>query len=509
MAGGLLTGCSDRPSTADSSQKRPNILLISVDDMGYSDLGCYGSEINTPNIDQLARNGMRFRNFYNTAKCFPSRAALLTGVYAQDCGYHQTFTHPIRNAVTLGEVLRSTGYGTYWSGKHHGLENPYDRGFDRYYGLKDGAANHFNPGLQRPGEPAPARKRADRSWAIDDSVMNPYTPPQKDFYSTDYYTNYALQYLDESKEHDKPFFIYLAYTAPHDPLMAWPEDIRKYEGKYTAGYEEIRQARYEKQLAMGLLDESHTLSRPDFVPWDSLSTREQAYEARVMEVYAAMIDRLDQNIGRIMERLDSLNYTENTLILFVSDNGASREVVQLNDDDDNAPIGSMARWVSLGENWANVSNTPFRYYKNHSYEGGINTPLIASWPGHIAPHSFTSYPGHFIDVMATLVEVAGSSYPENFRGEVITPLRGESLVPVFTANDPSVNGRQNPLFWEWRGSQAMRLGNWKIVRNSRNTDWHLYDLENDPTEINDLSRENDAIIHRMDSMYHAWYTNYY
>ncbi len=495
-----LGGCSPKKSPT------PNIILISFDDLGWSDLGCYGSEISTPNIDSLAYNGLRFTSFYNTAKCFPSRACLITGVYAQDCGYHQTFTNPISQAVTLGEVLRAAGYSTYWSGKHHGLENPYDRGFDRYFGLKDGASNHFNPGRQRVGEPKPAQKKNDREWGIDSVIHQPYTPTEKDFYSTDYFTNYAIKYLDRSKESHQPFFLYLAYTAPHDPLMAWPEDIKKYHGMYDQGYEHVRRHRYGKQMKMGLIDSTFKLSAPAYTPWDSLSIEQRTFEAQKMEVYAAMIDRIDQNIGRLLRHLSDIGLADNTLIMLVSDNGASAEVVDLSTDNDLAPIGSMGRWVSLGENWANVANTPFRYYKNHSFEGGVNTPAIVYWPGVIEPNSITRYPGHFIDIMATLVELSGANYPEVHNNASVTSIRGKSLLPVFAK---ARTERDGPLFWEWRGGQAMRLNQWKIVRNRPDEPWQLYRILEDPTEIDDMAHGYEDLVHRLDSLYYSWYSKYY
>ncbi|MFD2790032.1 arylsulfatase [Arenibacter sp. H213] len=484
---------------------RPNIILISVDDMGWSDLGCYGGEISTPNIDKLAINGMRFRSFYNAGKCFPSRAALLTGVYAQDCGYDKTHTNPIRNAVTLGEVLQDAGYATYFSGKHHGIDNPYNRGFQRFYGLIDGAFNHFNPGKQREGEPKPAQKRNDRQWGIDSTIFKPYTPKERDFYSTDYFTNYALDYMEESKMKNEPFFLYLSYTAPHDPLMAWPEDIAKYKGKYDLGYGYIRQQRFEKQKSLGLLDNMITLPEPTHKNWDSLSPIEQEYEASVMEVYAAMVDRIDQNIGRLLAKLDKIGAAENTIILFVSDNGASAEIVDLENDDNSAPLGAMARWTSLRKDWANVANTPFRLYKNHNYEGGINSPLIAYWPNKIKPNTFTNYPGHFIDFMSTFLELSGASYPDVYNGEKITPLRGKSLVAVF--KNPDMD-REGPLFWEWRGSQAVRLNNWKIVRNGKNSQWDLYNMTNDPTEIQNLAEEKKEKVLELDRIYTEWIIKY-
>ena len=484
--------------------ERPHVILISVDDMGWSDLGCYGSEINTPNLDSLAFNGIRFTQFYNTSKCFPSRASLLTGVYAQDCGYDQTFSDPIRHAVTLGEVLGEAGYSTYWSGKHHGSENPINRGFDRYYGLNDGACNHFNPGNQRPGEPAPARKRDNRKWAIDHEIIQPYTPPS-DFYTTDYFTDYAIDFLKEGQLLEQPVFLYLAYTAPHDPIMAWPEDISKYKGVYDLGYEHIRRKRFAKQQSMGLVDKTYSLSEPTFPQWESLTDSIQQYESKVMQVYAAMIDRLDQNIGRLLGTLRELNMAENTLIMFVSDNGASAEMVRLKDDDDTAEIGTLSRWISLGSNWANVSNTPFRYFKNYPYEGGINTPLIAYWPKAIESSGISQFPGHFIDFMATVVEVADATYPKSYNEQPITPMRGESLVPAFNSDRIE---REKPLFFQWRKGQAMREGPFKIVRNNNEDPWAMYNLQVDPTETMDISQEDPARLNSMSTAFEEWLSQY-
>jgi arylsulfatase A-like enzyme len=499
----LVLSCTGRKIPVHQA---PNIILICADDMGWSDLGCYGSEIRTPNLDMLASQGMRFTSFYNTSKCFPSRACLLTGVYAQQSGYHQTYTHPLLNSVTLGEVLRQAGYRTLWSGKHHGLENPYYRGFDRYYGLKEGACNHFNPGLQREGEPAPANKGRPRPWCFDSLMLTPYTPAEKDFYTTDYFTKYAIGWLEEYEDESRPFFLYLAFTAPHDPLMAWPEDIDRYRGKYDAGYEEIRMQRYEKQLEMGLIDSSCRLSEPTYRPWAELSDDIRREEAGKMEVYAAMIDRLDQNIGLLLKTLEETGKRRNTLIMFVSDNGASAEMVRLDTDDDNAEMGSMARWISLGGDWANVCNTPFRYYKNNSFEGGIKTPLIACWPGRIKAGSLSTFPGHFIDFMPTLVEIAGTSYPETHIGEPVTPMQGQSLIPAFEGRKTQ---RTGPLFWAWSKGQAMRKENWKIVKLALDQDWEVYNLEEDPSETVNLAPQNPAFLAEFDSLYQIWHSSYY
>ncbi len=426
-------------------------------------------------------------------------------MYAQQCGYGKSWGNPIRNAVTLGEVLREAGYRTLWSGKHHGLENPIYLGFDRYYGLKSGGCNYFNPGNQRSGEAHPARKgkpgnKRTRPWCIDSFMYKPYTPEARDFYTTDYFTNYALDWLEEYKDEDKPFFLYLAYTAPHDPLMAWPEDIEKYKDRYDAGYEKIRRQRYQKQLEIGLIDSTFKLSDPAYRDWSSLSVQEKMDEARKMEVYAAMIDRLDQNIGRILKKLEENGDDQNTLILFVSDNGASAEVVNLVDDF--GEIGTLTRWTSLGQDWANVSNTPFRYYKNYSYEGGINTPLIAYWPGVIEPDRISKFPGHFIDFMPTFIEITEAQYPTTYNGEKIIPFQGESLLSVFLGQKEN---RMGALYWKWQDGKALWKNGWKIVKEELDNPWDLYNLENDPTETVNLSGEYPLKVNELDSLFNLWY----
>ncbi len=479
-----------------ASAEPPNIVLILADDLGYSDIGCFGSEINTPNLDRLAENGMRFTEVYNTSKCFPSRACLLTGAYAQQVNMSRR-PAIIENAMTLGEMLKQAGYYTMWSGKHHSTENPINRGFDHYYGLLDGACNHFNPGEQRPGEGEPAQKRPDRTWCIDEQVYSPFTPQAKDFYTTDYFTNYALQWLDEPQIDEKPFFLYLAYTAPHDPLMAWPEDIAKYEGKYSNGFAKVRQQRFQKQKAMGLIGEDYTLPEAQHQDWESLSPEEKAREERKMEVYAAMIDRMDQNIGRVLDKIKELGKEENTLVIFVSDNGASAEVVNI---DGSGEIGSLTRWTSLGPDWANVGNTPLRYFKNYSYEGGIRTPMVAYWPAVITTRGiFNETPLHFIDFMATFASLAGVDYPETYEEKEIVPLQGEDFSPLFAGQSIS---RDEPLYWQWAKGRAVRDDDWKLV--SWNNKWELYNLENDPTETNNLIEENQEKAIALQEAYETW-----
>jgi arylsulfatase A-like enzyme len=476
------------------ADERPNIVLILADDMGFSDLGCYGSEIETPYLDSLAAKGLRFTQFYNTSKCFPSRACLLNGVYAQQSGMHRK-PGKMKQAVTLAEVLRGAGYRTLMTGKHHGTENPYERGFDRYFGLRDGACNYFNPGKQRDGEGVPAQKNPRRAWCIDHVTYTPYTPPEKDFYTTDYFTKAALGYLDEYREETKPFFLYLSYNAPHDPLQAWPDDIAKYRGKYREGYAKARAARWAKQREMGLFSEDVILSEPEFSDWSAMTEAEQDTEDLRMATYAAMIDRLDQNIGRILAKLSELGKRENTIILFASDNGGSSEVVERGD----GPIGSMTRWASLKGDWANVSNTPFRKYKNYSMEGGVTTPMIVSWPNHIAlPGGIERTPGHLIDIMATFVDVAAANYPTIWKDQPVVPMQGVSLRALFEGEALA----ERPIYFDWRKGKAIRLGDWKLVTHGG--PWELYDLETDRTERHDVSASYLGVTSLLTEKWEAW-----
>jgi arylsulfatase len=482
-----------------SNENRPNILFILADDLGWSDLGSYGSEVSTPHLDALAAKGIRFAQFHNSAKSFPSRANLLTGLYAQQVGYHRYFKGPMKNSITLGEYLQSAGYLTMWSGKHHGAETPRTRGFNHYFGLKDGSSNHFNPGNQRPNEEVPIHKR-DRIWAIEDHEMMQYTPESMDFYTTDYFTKYALNWLDKYEHSTQPFFLYMAYTSPHDPLMAWVEDIEKYRGKYLEGYEAIRQRRFERQKEIGIIDERFKLSEATYQDWDKLTPAQRREEDLKMAVYAAMIDNLDYNIGLIINKLKEQGKYENTIIMFSSDNGASGEVVT--ERASYGPIGSISNWASLGPDWANVANTPLREMKNSSFQGGICVPFIVSWEKGLKNGGRRSdFVGHFIDIMPTFVDIAGVPYPENFNGRSILPYEGRSLLPIIK-NENIV--RQEPLFWEWLENQAAREGKWKIVRERISDNWALFDMENDPSETNNLAAENPQIVQRLDTLFREW-----
>ncbi|MDX1563844.1 MAG: arylsulfatase [Phycisphaeraceae bacterium] len=491
----LLVSTAVEPA-AEAKDPRPNIILILADDMGFSDLGCYGGEIATPNLDRLAADGLRFTQAYNTSKCFTTRASLLTGCYHHQVGMARR-PGKLQHAVTIGHVLRAAGYRTLWSGKHHGTQNPVALGFDRYYGLRDGACNFFNPGRRRDGEPQPAQKRKNRAWCIDDKTYRPYTPPEG-FYTTDYFTKYALQWLDRYEKEDKPYLLYLAYTAPHDPLQAWPEDIVKYKGRYDTGWEAVRQARYARQKKMGLWTGNAPLSKRESGDWSDLSADARAEEARRMEVYAAMIECMDRNIGRVLDKVKAQGELDNTLVLFASDNGGSSEVVRIG----KGKIGAMDRWASVKGRWANVSNTPFRKYKNFSREGGICTPLVVHWPKGIAAPagSFVRTPVHFIDFMATFIDVANGKYPTEHNGRKIVPLQGVSFRPLLSG-DPL--HRENPLFWQWSHGRAIRDGKWKGIHQGKG--WELYNLADDRTETNDLADRYPGVTERLSRRWEAWY----
>ena len=496
-------------------ESRPNVIFILVDDMGYSDIGCYGGEVKTPNIDRLAHEGLRFSNAYNTSKCFPSRACLLTGVYAQQCGMSRKSSGGIQHAMTLAELLKTTGYRTLAVGKHHSNKSLYDRGFDRFYGFHYGAgkscANHFNPGKQREGEGKPARKPGEtRAFCFDKKMLPMYTPKEKDWYTTDYFTKWALDFLDEYKDEDKPYFLYVSYTAPHDPLHAWPEDIAKYDGVYDVGYEVIRKARHERQKKLGLLGHDIRLSPSTHRDWDSLSDKKKFDQIRRMQVYAAMIDRVDQNVGKILEKVKELGEEDNTLILFASDNGSSSADVNVGDGE----VGTLTRWSSLQKDWANVSNAPFRYWKDFSYEGGICTPLIARWPKVITKKGSISRKAvHLIDVMPTVQQITGAAYPHSFKGQPVVPMQGESFLPALQGK--AMPDRSMPLFWEWKNGAAIRQGKYKLVtrtfdrKTGRARQWELYDLSIDPTELDDLASQRPEFCQQLVQRWNDWYTASY
>ena len=472
----------------------PNLILIMVDDMGYSDIGCYGGEVDTPNIDMLAENGLRFTQFYNTAKCHTTRAELLTGNYAYHIG-----DQSMEYGATFGEVLRTVGYRTLMAGKWHQNPLPTTRGFDRYYGLADGCCNFFNPGLEpREGEGPPGRKGKTRvrRWAIEDKVIMGYTNPDPKFYTTDAFTTYAIERLEEYQGEDKPFLLYLPYTAPHYPLHAWPEDIAKYRGKYRAGWDVIREQRFKRMKELGIIGENHKLTPRESKAWDELSDKEKDAEDLKMAVYCAMIDRVDQNLGRLFAKVKELGEWDNTLIMFLTDNGACPEQPNTTPDIPPGPVESY-RTVSVG--WANASNTPYRKFKSTDYEGGTRTPFIAHWPDVIKPGTMTGQVGHIIDISATFRDITGAEYPKEINGKKTKPPVGLSLLPVFQGKEREPH---TEIYWRFSKANAIRQGDLKAIRAGKS--WELYDLKTDPTETNNLAPEQPEKARELAEMWEQW-----
>lgn len=479
-----------------SSSSRPNIIVIMADDMGFSDIGCYGSEIQTPNIDKLASSGVRFTQFYNCARCCPSRASLLTGLdnhaagvgdMIDDLGPANYEGYLNNHCVTIAEALRSTGYHALMVGKWHVGEHqghwPIDRGFERYFGLISGACNYF-------------RLDPGRQMALENK---PYVPDSKGFYMTDAFTDHAVNLLDDYGRREDPYFLYLAYTAPHWPLQAHPDDIAKYKGTYDKGWDQLRAERHQRQIDMGLAEAGWELTaRNSTVPaWDD--AKNKAELERRMEVYAAQIDRMDQGIGRVLQKVHDLGQEENTLILFLADNGACHEVVERGKP--GAVTGTPDSFASYGRGWANASNTPFRLYKHWVHEGGIAAPLIARWPRQIKRHGeFFREPAHISDIMPTVMELAEGTYPHTFRGNSILPMAGKSLVPIFRGAAWSGHG---PMYWEHEGNRAVRHGKWKLVSRYPNK-WELYDMKADRSEIYDLAPKEPERLKEMTALYDAW-----
>ncbi len=472
---------------------QPNIVLILADDMGYSDLGCYGGEIKTPNLDRLAKNGIRYTQAYNTSKCWTTRISLLTGLY------HHRSDRNFTNTALIGEILKPAGYRTLWSGKHHAGFNPYDRGFDHFSGFLGGAINFWNPGDQaRKGEEEPGW-RAVYTWAFDDQLIKPYTPG-KDFFATDAISDWSLGWLDEKEKVTDPFFLFLSYNAPHWPLHAHPEDIAKYDGIYDKGYEFIRKARYRRQLKMGLFErEVAPLSNPEHEEWKYLSDQEKEEEALRMQIHAAMVDRMDQNIGRLLQKLEELRKLKNTLIIFLVDNGASHERPSKKVWDPEAEWGSVGSFEAIGQSWANAINSPFKKWKVQGMEGGICTPMIAHWPEGIKLpiNTISRSPCHLIDFVPTFMELAGeeAKYPSELPG-----LDGISIVPTFSGKQLI---RTNPLFFQYGSWQAIRENQWKLVQRKQEP-WQLYDLDQDRTETRDLAGESSERVKNMKKSWDGW-----
>lgn len=539
----LLMGCG----VLQAAPNQPNIIIIMADDVGYSDIGCYGGEINTPNLDALAANGVRFTQFYNTARCCPTRAALLTGLYSHQAGIGHMMDDRIavagkayagelsKQSVTIAEVLRSSGYSTYMVGKWHvtkvvAPQNesdkhnwPLQRGFDRFYGTIHGAGSFFDP----------------NTLTRDNKFISPFADSEyqpKEFYYTDAINDHAVRFVNEHAKSspDKPFFMYMAHTAAHWPMHAKEQDIQKYRGKYDDGYTPIRKARIEKMKQLGLLDPSWGISQ-EAGKWATVENK--AWESRCMEVFAAMLDSMDQGIGRLVKSLKENQQFENTLILYLQDNGGCAEGMGRNgpyvarqehptlknlpadylqpdmipkQTRDGFPMrqgngvmpGGADTYIGYGASWANVSNTPFREYKHWEHEGGISSPLIAHWPKGIVEKrgKLAKEPSHLIDLMATCVDVGSAKYPTRFREDLIQPMEGISLVPAMLGKPLE---RPQPLFWEHEGNRAIRIGTWKLVSKHPN-DWELYDMGADRTELNNLAAAQPERVREMSALWEAW-----
>jgi arylsulfatase len=502
---GVFLFATTLPAAAQDA--RPNIVVILVDDMGWSDLGCYGSEISTPNLDRLARNGVRFTQFYNTARCCPTRSSLLTGLYPHQAGVgHMTEErkgpdgktlpgysgHLNDRCVTIAEALKAAGYFTAMAGKWHVGHNygviPTKRGFDRALHAAAGGF-YFNDSPRT--EIFLDGKNLGRT---DD-------PLPKQWYSTDLWTDYGLKFVDDARAARRPFFLYVAHNAPHFPLQAPAEEIAQWRGKFKAGWDKLREARHQRQIAMGLVDKSWPLSpRLDVVPaWESLSPEEQDRYDHIMAIYAAVVHHMDAAVGRLIDGLKQRDALDNTLVLFMSDNGGNAEAGVPGRITGENP-GDAKSDVFVGQCWATLNNTPFVRYKHFTDEGGISTPLIAHWPKGISTArngKLESQPGHVIDVMATCLDVAGANYPKEFGGKPITPLEGASLRPAFEGKDIA---RKRPLFWEHEGNRAVREGQWKLVA-LEGKPWRLFDLNADRTEQHDLA---EAQPDRVKALASAW-----
>ena len=480
---------------------KPNIVVILVDDMGFSDIGCYGSEIPTPNLDKLAAGGLRFTQFYNTGRCCPTRAALLTGLYSHQAGVgHMTEDQGAPgyrgrlndSCVTLAQVLKPAGYFTAMTGKWHvGQEHgvtPANRGFDRSLNAPAG-------GFYQPDHPRAKLFLNGKAIANDDSRLPGH------WYTTDLWTDFGLKFIDEAREAKKPFFLYLAYNAPHFPLQAPAEDIAKFRGKYKLGWGMLRAQRYARQKEMGLIDPAWALSprAPAVREWDQVLPQRQDRFDHIMAVYAACVYHMDLAVGRLVDGLKQRGVLDNTLILFMSDNGGNAESGPAGRTEGD-PTQGTSTWY-CGQSWANLENTPFRRFKHHNHEGGIATPLIVHWPAVVqGKGEFRTQVGHVIDVMPTLVEVGGAKYPTEVNGKAIVPMEGRSLVPAFS-NKPVV---RDSIFWEHEGNAAVRKGDWKLVRFGRNAAWELYDMSKDRTELHDLAETEPVRAKEMAEQWEAW-----
>ena len=503
------------PAAGQPAHGRTNVVVILVDDMGWSDIGPYGSEIPTPHLNALAANGLRFTQFYSTPRCSPSRASLLTGLYPHQAGMGH-LDNVIREgssgttgrlndrSVTIAEVLREAGYFTAMAGKWHlGQQNgspPWERGFDRVLNIRAGGIFFPNQNFLGGDE---LTRRGQEPLYLDGQPI-PRDSPQlgQNWYTTFLWTDFALKFVDEAKKANKPFFLYIPHNAPHFPLMAPAELIAKYRGKYKAGWDKLRAERYRRQIAMGVIDAGWPLSprEADSPAWDLLPVAARDRFDHLMAVYAAMIEAIDTSVGTLVKGLQARGALDDTLILFLSDNGGNAESGPDGRIEGDPPGGPNSN-LYLGMNWAALTTTPFRRFKHFTHEGGIATPFIAHWPRGIRGRNRLDHrPGHLVDLMATIVDVTGARYPREFKGKTIQPMEGVSLRPAFTGGRIT---RTQPIFWEHEGNRAVRSGKWKLV--SRYPDgWELYDMTADRVEHNELARRHPDVVRKLASDWEAW-----
>ncbi|MEO7717041.1 MAG: arylsulfatase [Capsulimonas sp.] len=498
------------PSQA-APEKKPNIVVILVDDMGYSDIGCYGGEIKTPNLDKLAGEGVRFTQFHNTARCCPSRAALLTGLYPHQAGVgHMTDEQDDADGkplpgysgrlndrcVTIPEALHGAGYFTAMTGKWHVGQNygvtPWGRGFDRTLTCAQG-------GFYFPGTPV-----GGPLYLNGKNIGRTGAPLPATWYSTDLWTDYGLKFIDEARTAHKPFFLYLAHNAPHFALQAPAADIARWRGKFKAGWDKLREARYKRQIQMGLIDKSWPLSPrlPEVPAWDSLTPAQQDRYDHIMAIYAAVVEHMDKSVGTLIAGLKQRGELDNTLILFMSDNGGNAES-GVQGRLEGANPGGPKSTVFVGQAWATLNNTPFVRYKHYTDEGGVATPLIAHWPNGIPKARdgrLETQPGHVIDIMATCLDVAGAAYPKTFHDHAITPIEGVSLRPAFAGKTIQ---RTQPIFWEHEGNRAVLASPWKLVAVDGKP-WRLYNTAADRTEQHDLAGAQPDRVKLLATQWDAW-----
>ena len=523
----VLSSCNNEKSVLTEKNENPNIIVIMVDDMGFSDISSYGGEINTPNIDNLASNGLKFTQFYNAGRCCPSRASLLTGMYAHKTGLGymtaQDYGKPGYRAdmnnecITIAEALKQNGYGTYMAGKWHVNLNfkeneskhnwPLQRGFDKFYGTLIAAGSYWDPMTLVEG--------------------NSYVEPTEDFYYTEAITDKSIEYIT-AHDDSKPFFMYMAYTAPHWPLHARESAIAKHKGKFSEGWDELRKKRYQRLKDADIIDPSWELPERDEknIAWNDVPHKE--WEQTRMEAFAGALDHVDQGIGKLVAFLKEQGKLDNTIIFFLSDNGGDKtehidgkigssgkpwsvmtyvplytkngEVI-ISGDFPGIELGPENTYGGYGLKWANLSNTPFKKFKAYMHEGGISTPLIVHWPKGIKDkNQLRKQPAHIMDIMATCIDLTDSEYPKFYRKNKIKPLDGKSLMPILLKDEKI----RDSLFWEHQGNKAVRIGKWKLVSILEKKSWELYDMEKDRTETNDLSIQYPEKVEALENAYNEW-----